>query len=96
MKLDFEWSLERRRRTLQPEPAVKHRATLAERLLRWTLRIVLPMLIVLSGLLIYWLSFDDVYNAYWLYGVCATVLLVALAAVLALWALVSWVSKELY
>ena len=96
MKLDLEWSLERRRRTLQPEPAVKHRPSLAERVLRWTLRIVLPTLIVLSGLLIYWLCVDDVYHANWLYAAFATVLLVALVAVLGLWALVSWVSKELY
>jgi hypothetical protein len=94
--LDFEWSLERRRRTMQPAPSDKHRLTLAERMLRWALRITLPTLIVLSGLLIYWLCVDDVYHANWLYAAFATVLLVATVAVLALWGLVCWVSKELY
>jgi hypothetical protein len=94
--LDFEWSLERRRRTMQPAPSVKHRAILAESVLRWALRITLPALIVLSGLLIYWLCVDDVYHAHWLYAAFATVLLVAIVAVLSLWGLVCWVSHELY
>jgi ABC-type transport system involved in Fe-S cluster assembly fused permease/ATPase subunit len=94
--LDFEWSLERRRRTAQPAPSVKRRLVLAESVLRWVLRITLPTLIGLSALLIYWISVDNVYKTYWLYTVLAMVPLVAIVAALALWTLVCWVSKELY
>jgi hypothetical protein len=65
-----------------------------ERIWRWTLRLALPLLLFLSGKVLYWIWFDNVYGSVDGCDIVGGLVLAIGAAVVALWALGSWCSED--
>src|SRR5690348_6116777 len=61
---------------------------------RWTLRLSLLALMVLSGTALYWLWFDNVYGSDWT-AIVGGAFLSVVAALVALWSLATWCFDDL-
>jgi hypothetical protein len=79
---------------MQPDdaPAVSG-LTWDERVCRWMFRLLLPVILALCGLLIFWMWFDDVYgpNAW---SIAGGALMVVVAVPVALWTWHSWLPQN--
>ncbi len=74
--------------------AASPRRSRDERIWRWTLRLALPLLIFLSGKVLYWIWFDNVYGRVDWCDIVGGLALAVGAAVVALWAFGSWCSED--
>jgi hypothetical protein len=75
-----------------PEPTALSRI---ERIWRWVLRLVLPLLAGLSGLAIYWLWFDHHPGVHRWLEIIVSLPLAGEAAFVMLWAAGSWYFKDM-
>lgn len=64
------------------------------RMWRWTLRLSLLGLMVLSGTALYWLWFDNVYGSDWT-AIVGGAFLSVVAGLVALWSLAAWCFDDL-
>jgi hypothetical protein len=72
------------------------RAARGERICRWILRLALPILVYLSGQVLYWIWFDNVYGPPDLGGFLAGIPLAIVAIAAAIWAVGVWSSADLH
>jgi hypothetical protein len=72
------------------------RAARSERICRWILRLVLPVLVYLSGQVLYWIWFDNVYGPPDLGGFLAGAPLLVVAIAAGIWAIGVWSSADLH
>jgi hypothetical protein len=61
---------------------------------QWTLRLALPLLLFLSGKVLYWIWFDNVYGGVDACDIVGGLALAVCAVVVALWAVGSWCSED--
>jgi hypothetical protein len=73
-----------------PVPPEALRSGSNARLWRWILRLTLPLLILLSSLVLYWIWFDNLYGAASWWNIIGGIALAAGVVVLVLWAFASW------
>jgi hypothetical protein len=62
---------------------------------RWTLRLALPLLVFLSGLVLYWIWFDRAYGVIGWDTIVVGLPLAIEAGAVALWSVGVWCSKDL-
>jgi hypothetical protein len=67
-----------------------------ERICRWILRLALPVLVYLSGQVLYWIWFDNVYGPPDLGGFLAGIPLAVVAIAAAIWAVGVWSATDLH
>jgi hypothetical protein len=77
-------------------PPASLRLSYDERIWRWVLRLSLPFLIFLSGKVLYWIWFDNIYGRTDWCDIIGGLPLALGTAVVTLWALGSWCSKDVW
>lgn len=95
--LHFDWSETRLAMTQAERPMASSAFVnnTHNRLWRWILRLALPLLVFLTGLVLYWIWFDQAYG-----GIGWTTIIVGLplafeAVAAALWSVSAWCSNDL-
>jgi hypothetical protein len=79
------------------EPRTRNdRAARDERICRWIIRLALPILIYLSGQVLYWIWVDNVYGPPGWQGFLSGLPLVIVAVAATIWAIAIWSSGDLY
>ncbi|SKA12247.1 hypothetical protein SAMN02745126_03674 [Enhydrobacter aerosaccus] len=60
----------------------------------WILRVLLPVLAILSGRVLYWIWFDNPYGGINWYDIVGGIALALCTIIVSLWAVGSWCSKS--
>lgn len=64
------------------------------RIWRWTLRLALPLLVAVTGLVLYWIWFDSSDGGIGWPAIVTGVPLLFVAAAATLWTVIAWCSKD--